>query len=74
MSFCVPLNQVVLYNVPPLMEVLQRRVAFFPSSTVTGDSAASTTARTNSEGKINEKWKQILAFRGSGILVYSQHE
>ena len=69
MSFCDPLNHVVLCNVPPLMEVLQGSVAFSPSSIVTFDRAPSTTARTNNKGKINEKWKQILAF-----WDYLQHE
>jgi len=59
MSFCVPLNQVVLYKIPPWKEVLQGRVAFSPSLTVTFDRTPSTTARRNKECKMNEKWKQI---------------
>ena len=73
MSFCVPLNQVVWYKVPPWMVVLQGRVTFSPSLTVTFGRTLSTTARKNCECKI-KIWKQILDFRDSGILVNLQLE
>ena len=50
MSFCVPLNQVVLNKVPPWKEVLQGRVAFSPSVTVTFDRAPTTTVKEMTSG------------------------
>jgi len=59
----VPLNQVVLYKVPPWKEeVLQGRVAFSPSSTVTFDRVPRTTTRGNDEWMRNEKFIGIWGF------------
>lgn len=72
MSFCVPLNQVVLYKVPPWKEVLHGRVALSPSLTVTFDWTPSITARGNDEWMINEKWEQGLAYRDPGIYCFQE--